>query len=365
MRLIAGETTSDVVRVFRLPALAKGDVLLFPQLGESTTPSPHRLRISPLTSILEVEPNDRRLADALAREIPAALNGVIENPNDVDIFRLRAEPGQMLNVRVFASEYGSPLDSVVELTDAQGELLTSNDDAELHDSRLRVVVPDDGEFFLRITDHLRRGGRDYVYRVEIEPPKKRLDLTIPQLSRHRQEGQVIAVPRGNRVASLVAIRRQGFDSAVTLDAEHLPPGLRFRTSPVEPGSHLARILWEADVDSPFTGSLVDLRGTARLEDHCVTGSLEHTVPLVTGPPRESVYRELHVDRLAVAITDKAPFQLDVAVPALPAVRDGQLELQVSVTREEGFDEPIEVRLLSPPTWIEEPEVLVIGLLPKS
>ena len=63
-------------------------------------------------------------------------------------------------------------------------LIAGNDDARGQDSYLRWQVPEDGNYYIRITDHLGQGGDTYVYRVEMTPVKPVLTIGIPRVERY-------------------------------------------------------------------------------------------------------------------------------------------------------------------------------------
>jgi hypothetical protein len=57
------------------------------------------------------------------------------------------------------------------------------------------------------------------------------------------------------------------------------------------------------------------------------------------------------DRLAVAIVDPIPFDIVVEQPKVPIVRSGTLPLTVRAIRKDGFNKPIQLRLLTKPPGI--------------
>src|SRR5919202_739942 len=69
-------------------------------------------------------------------EVPGGFNGRIEAENDLDCFRFKGAKGQGYTFEVFARRFGSSLDSFIQVLDAKGASLASNDDALGKDSRL-------------------------------------------------------------------------------------------------------------------------------------------------------------------------------------------------------------------------------------
>ena len=78
-----------------------------------------------------------------------ALNGVIDEPEDVDHFVFPAKKGQNYNIRAWARRLRSPLDPVISIAKKGGGDLASNDDAQNSpDSNLRFTAPEDAEFVI-------------------------------------------------------------------------------------------------------------------------------------------------------------------------------------------------------------------------
>src|SRR5262249_37588989 len=125
--------------------------------------------------------------------LPAALNGVIEKPGDVDYFRFAAKKGQVFDVHCYARRLGSPLDPVMILYHFNGGGIVGNDDAVGPDSYFRFTAPEDKEYVISVTDHLGKGGPAHFYRIEFTPVQPRVTLTIPKVDifGYSQERQTI------------------------------------------------------------------------------------------------------------------------------------------------------------------------------
>src|SRR5207247_5912931 len=127
---------------------------------------PHDLLVE--TTMLgqpEKEPNNG-FPQAQPIKIPQAIDGLIREPRDVDVFRLEGKAGQRLVFEVLAARHGSALDSILTLYDAAGQQLASNDDIDgTTDSRLDVILPKDGTYYLTLIDAHDQGGPAHVYRL--------------------------------------------------------------------------------------------------------------------------------------------------------------------------------------------------------
>lgn len=99
--------------------------------------------------------------------LPLTINGRIFPREDIDIWSFDAVKGQSIVCEVDAARIGSPLDSLLQVFDAQGRKLAENDDGPGGDSRVRFVAPADGKVQVRIQDVNLRGGQNYVYRLTV------------------------------------------------------------------------------------------------------------------------------------------------------------------------------------------------------
>ncbi|MFQ5731173.1 MAG: PPC domain-containing protein [Planctomycetaceae bacterium] len=100
-------------------------------------------------------------------KLPVTVNGRIFPREDVDIWRFAAKKGQTVTCEVNASRFGSPLDSRLEVRDADGRRIAENTDALGTDSRLIFTAPRDGRYAVRIHDVKFQGLQSYVYRLTI------------------------------------------------------------------------------------------------------------------------------------------------------------------------------------------------------
>jgi pre-peptidase len=322
-------------------------------------PTPNPFRVSPFPNVIEAEPNDEPKQAGAAVAWPVAFNGLIEKPGDADHFRFRATRGDEIDVQSFAYRIGSPLDPVVAVLDALGDPVAANDDDETHDSRVKVTIPADGEYVVRVTDKRKQGGARFIYRVELARPEPGLAVFVPNLARKTQDRQVIAIPRGNRVIAYLAVRRNGFMGPVTIAAGDLPEGVKLSIPAIPADEYHVPVVFEASVDAPSGGKLVAFAGTGGEAKPPVRGGFSQVVTLIAGPG-DSAFHAVELDRLAVVVVDDAPFGVNVVRPAAPLVPDGTLDVTVKVTRAKGFAEPLEVSFPCLPPGVETPTSILIA-----
>jgi hypothetical protein len=146
-----------------LPPGAAGSFVVVTPAGDS---KPHELLVDTTAPVMaEKEPNNG-FAQAQPIALPQAVDGRIDQPQDVDVYRFAGKAGQRVVLEVFAARHGSALDSVLTLYDADGRELAANDDADgSADSRLEVTLPRDGTYYVSLLDAHDQGGPTHVYRL--------------------------------------------------------------------------------------------------------------------------------------------------------------------------------------------------------
>lgn len=317
---------------------------LFLTQNDLTTPSSIPFRISELDNVNEVEPNNKYWPEVSSGNVPCAFNGIIGTPDDYDLFRFTAKKGQVFDVECLARRLGSGLDSVIHIYNAaDNKLISGNDDSRGPDSYIRFQVPADGDYFIRVRDHLRRGADDFVYRVEFRPVKPELRLSIPRVDRYSQLRQSIAVPRGGRFATLINATKVDFGGEIELLGEGMPAGITMQAQPMRSNLNLMPVVFEAAADAEITGGLVDFRGRLKDETRNIEGGFFNEADFALGPPNNARYYGCVVDKLAMAVVEKLPFQLEIEQPQTPLVRNGQINIKVIVKRDAGFDQAINIQ----------------------
>ena len=337
-----GVPSGDITRAIPLPAGPVKDFGLHASDEGGIAPTPNRFRLFEHGNAFEQEPNNE-IAEASPVELPLAFNGIIESPGDVDCFRFAAKKGQSYEVECFARRIRSGLDSVMHLFQADGKELAGNDDSRGPDSYFRFDVHEDGEYVVRVKDHLGRGGPDLVYRIEFQAVKPRLSLSIPRVERYGQYRQQIYVARGNRFGTLINADRGNFGGDLVLEGNDLPEGLQMICEPMPGNMNTMPVVFEAATDAPVAGKLVNFTARHADPDQNIHGGFRNRADYIIAEPGQSRYRGKDVDQLAVAVVDELPFTIELVEPKVPLVRNGSMELKIVAHRKEGWDEEIDVQ----------------------
>ena len=336
-----GDAGGDFAQKFTLPNELIPEYGVFAGTEGSWSPSWNTFRLSDVGNSLEVEPNNDR-ATATPSEFPSAFNGILQETGDQDFFKFTAKKGQQFEVECYGRRIRSAIDPVMYLYNDKGGRVASNDDSRGPDSYFRFNVPADGEYTLHIKDHLNRGGPGYVYRVEFQPIKPGLALSIARTERYGQYRQQIFVGRGNRFGTNINLARRNFGGELVLAPKELPAGITMHHDKVPANMSVMPVVFEAAADAPLGGGLYDFVAH-HAENPEINGGFSNKSDFVYGAPGQSLYYTKTMHRLPIAVVDEIPFKLDIVVPKVPIARNGSMNVKIVATKKEGWDETITVQ----------------------
>lgn len=319
-----------------LPAAAEGTLRLAVATEAGAAPTGVPFRVTNLDGVIEAEPNDSH-DTATPGVAPGAFDGVIATTGDVDYFSFEGAADQEFDVRVWARELGSPLDSVVHLYRPNQEVLASADDTAGLDSAFSAKLPEAGVYTLSVRDHLGRGGETFAYRVEVTPKAPSLRMGLVE-----NRPASVTVPQDNQSFVLVSASRSGFDGDVTVMLEGLPEAITATETVIPQGQAQAPLILSATPEAPVAAALVGVHGVAQAGETAVMGALDQEVRLVDYRNDTTFYGR-QVDRLALAVSEPAPFKVRMIAPAAPLVQGGGRDIRIEADRAEGFTGVIDLK----------------------
>ena len=338
-----GDAEGPIKQKITLPESGAEEIQIFARDDRGISPSGHTVRVSPGSNAFEVEPNNT-LADATAVEFPSAFNGVLETSGDHDYFKFAAKKGQTFEVECYGRRIRTGIDPVMHIFNVKdGKVLGGNDDSRGPDSYIRFAVPEDGEYAVRVIDHLGRGGSDFVYRIEFQAVVPKLTLGIPRVARYSQNQQRIYVPRGSRFGSIISASRVNFGGELVLEDMKLPDGISIVASPMPANLNTMPVIFEAAADAPLGGALIDFRARLNEDGKNISGGFENRADFVISGPGQSLYSWKDVNRLAIVVVEELPYTLEIVQPHVPIVKNGSMQLKVVAKKKEGWDEEITVQ----------------------
>jgi hypothetical protein len=293
-----------------------------------------KLVVGALPEIVEQEPNNS-LAQAEAVSFPVTINGHIDGGakpgevSDEDYFRFRASKGQQLTIDVEAARVGSPLDSVIEVLDAQGNAIPRATIRGLNQTTTTLSDRDSRTTGIRLTSTTGLHVNDYLMigdeldQLEYIPDQPDADVEMKGI-----DGLRLAFLGTSPVVHAVntpVYRAQ----ILPPDAEFPPNGLpvfhlTWRNDDGGPGySADSRIDFVAPSDGQYILHLKDVRGMGG-PDFAYRLSIRETIP---------------------------DYQL-AATPQNPNIpQGGRMPVTVSVNRLQGYQGPIEVDVKGLPSGV--------------
>jgi hypothetical protein len=218
----------------RLPQDAKPGTHLLAATNGSFVSNYMPFALDTLPECLEQEPNDEP-SKAQKVTLPIIINGRSDRPGDWDVFEVEGKAGQTIVAEVTARRLGSPLDSFLKVTRADGKIIALNDDhfdagsgmnTDHADSYLMVKLPADGKYYIHLGDTRRQGGKEYAYRLRISQP-------LPDFELRLIPSRICLPGKGSASVTVFAIRKDGYDGPINLSFKGLPQGLE------SPGATLA------------------------------------------------------------------------------------------------------------------------------
>ncbi len=347
-----GDAAGAYEQSVKLPAGSDARFELLAQKDGLTAPQPNYLRVVSFPNAMEgAEPNNA-VANATATNagLPLAFNGVIQEKGDVDFFKFTAQKGVAYDITSYSRNLRSPIDTVVDLFDAKGGRIAGNDDQGGPDSYLRWTAPADGEFFLSVRDQLGRGGPTFTYRIEAQSVQPKLLSYLPEMvPNSSQERRAVVVPKGNRYATLVRVKREDIGGDTLLEPKDMPAGVSITADKMDKSVDTVAMVFEATADAApaqKTFSIVPKLTEPPAGTNVVT-KVNHRVE-VSENGNQRAYYGVDEDTLAIAVTDAVPVTLHLAQPKVPVLQNGSMNLKVTVERRDDYKKPIAIAVLYGP-----------------
>ncbi len=271
-----GEPTTVTLKGWNLPATQltqenkTAGVHSVSVFKDERVSNPLPFAVDTLPEGLEQEPNnDSKHAQKLT--LPIIVNGRIDQPGDVDVFRFEGRAGEEIVAEVMARRLDSPLDSVLKLTDATGKQLAFNDDHEdkasglnTHhaDSYLRATLPTNGSYYIHLGDTQHKGGDEYAYRLRLSSPQPDFELRVVPSSLTARAG--VSVP-----LTVYALRKDGFTNEITLALSDAPDGFTLSGGRVPANQDQIRMTLTAPPNPAKEPYSLNLQGRASIEGRAV------------------------------------------------------------------------------------------------
>ena len=260
------------------------------------------------------------------------MNGRIDQPGDVDVFAFEGRAGDQIVAEVYARRLGSPLDSVLRLTNAAGRQLAFNDDHEdkgagllTHhaDSLISATLPANGTYYVQVGDAQHNGGPEYAYRLRISPPRPDFELWVTPSAINTAGG--VNVPITAHI-----LRRDGFSGSIALALKGAPRNFTLSGGLVPAGQDQVRLTLfvppvASQVGEPFN---LSLEGRAVIEGREVVRAAVPADDMM----QAFAYRHLvPAEALRLAVARRVAFRTPARILVDPPVKipaGGSVRLRV-------------------------------------
>jgi len=275
----------------------------------------------------EIKPNDTAQT-AQPVTLPIVVNGRIERPGVAAVYRFQGRAGDEVVAEVQARRLGSPLDSLLRLTDAAGKVLALNDDypdkecgllTHQADSWLCVKLPADGTYYVWLTDAQNAGSDAHAYRLRISAPQPDFALRIAPSAINLLTGRAVPV-------WVYAVRKDGFDGDIEITLDGAPAGFTLSGGTIPHGRDSVRMTLTALRRPAVRTTALRLMGRAQVAGATVTR------PVVPADNLMQAFAYWHLvpaqELLATVTGNGGPvFGLPKAIVKIPA--GGETQVQVN------------------------------------
>ena len=242
---------------------------------------------------------------------------------DQDLFRFTARKGQKLVLDVTAQQLGSPLDSMIEVLDADGRVVPRAAIRCVAQTEISLNDPDSSRRSMRFATWNELGVNDHLL-IGDEL------LQIASMPTHPDDDVQLMSYRGGRLTLLDTSARNHSVGEAVFKVEIHPPGTRFEPNGMPAfqidyvnddggprfGGKDSRLHFEAPADGDYFVRLRDVRG-------------------------------LDGERYAYRLTLREPapdFEVTFDPKSFNIPRGGRVSVTVTADRKDGFDDAIDVEL---------------------
>jgi hypothetical protein len=313
------------------------------------TSNPFLLTFAAAPVVLDNEGASRNVNTPQVIALPCEIAGRIEKKRDRDWYAFTAKKGEVYNIEVLSDRLGAPtyMYFVLKNGETQADIFETPDNPDVLSNKFyyrsedpavyRFTVPADGKYLLlvgsRLADTL--AGPQHFYRVRITPDQPDYQLVAMPMANTRPDSATLH-QAGSQAFTVFALRKDGFNGAIQLSVEGLPPGVTCQ--PQVLGGNLRQttlVLSAADGAAPWTGP-IKVKGTATLgfaKHKVVREARSANVVWPLAQPQQPTPTISRLDQgLMLAVRDKGPYSLTATVDKAQLVQGDKATIAVKLAR---------------------------------
>jgi hypothetical protein len=299
--------------------------------------------------------------------VPCVIAGRIDKKADRHWYAFEAKKGQVLSIETFAERLGAPIDLLYfQLRDAKGGLIVEKEGivdvmspqfySRTEDPpTYRFVAPADGTYYLMVTsrDAFTQYGPRHIYTVRIGPEEPDFRLVAMPPSPITPSATVVN-QAGGAALTVYVWRFGGFNDAITIGGDDLPPGIGVQPQIISSGQKQAVIVVHAEPDAKPWAGPIKIVGTAivkgqKLRREVRSATIIWPVIQVNIPTLTRMDREL-----VLAVRDRAVYTLVPEKEKITVIQGEKISIPVKVVPSGNFKTNVQLAALGGPT----------GLLPR-
>jgi hypothetical protein len=301
--------------------------------------------VDTLPECVERLPNNAR-ETAQSVTLPIMINGRIDKPGAWHVFKFDGRAGDQVVAEVYARRLGSPLDSVIKLTDATGKLVAFNDDHEDKgsglltqdaDAWLNATLPAKGTYYLYLGEAQQKGGPEYGFRLRLSAPRPDFELRVAPAELDVRAGTSVPL-------TVYAIRKDGFAGEIALNLKQAPAGFALTGGGIPANQNEVKLTLKAPPTMLDEPAILSLDGQATVdgrtvlhtalaaEDMMQAFAYRHLVPmrewLVAVPPQPIARASIKIlSPTPVKLSGGVRVQIRASLP--PAAQTGKVLLELT------------------------------------
>ena len=297
------------------------------------------LKVNPFLSLDALILTGR--AQAQRAQAPGVFCGVLGKPGERHVFQFELTKGQVIHVRGEARVLNSPAELELILIDRTGRELKRSVERR-DEALLDFTAGAPGVYGLLVRNQLRDGGNSFAYRITVKNGPFPPDMTA--------DAEGLTVPQGSYQAVPIDIARNGTTGPIELKMLGGPAGLKLVHDPIgeKDNSIVCRLaaddttpvgLYSVQIQAESSGGPTLVRTQPLIDRQLVN------VDLIPHALREDQRRlpSSLTDRLAVQITPRAPFTMELPESTITLPRYQQANIPIVTSRSPGFEGPIVFR----------------------
>lgn len=320
--------------------------------------NPVAYAVNTLDQYTASEPDDT-IKTAQEIHLPVIIDGRIDKPGDIDIFKFTGRAGDKVVAEVYGRRLNSPVDSLLRLTDISGEVLAWNDDyvvkdSYLHkditglvthhaDSYMTAELPKEGTYYVHIADSQQQGGDAYSYRLRVGPPQDDYELRVTPSSLFVHNGGIVPL-------CVHVLRKDGFDGEINVALKSDYRAFILKGGRIPAGCDRIYMTLEAPPEGYERPVALDLQGSAQINGQ----TIRHDVVPADDVMQAFLYRHLVPSQEFLAAVKKprwrvSPFELVKPDPIRINAGDSAT-IRVKTAKRRAIKK-IDLELIEPPAGV--------------